>query len=220
MKGTTIVNHTATTVAQGPHRSAVLQWLLERTDVPSESRRVQQDVNHHVRAGESNLNTEVVIRLLNEALGMAVISILRYKRRYFMTAEIRPRWVETMLLQHVADVQAYADQLAERIKQLGGQALLPFERLLNRSHAEQVEVNSLAEMIMADLFSEQGAIHNYRKLIASIGNDDQRTRQVLERILAQEEAHAESLAGLLRDRPSQSCCDDAIAPHGAQKEKL
>lgn len=220
MKGTTIVNHTATTVPHGPHRSAVLQWLLERTDVPSESRRVQQEVNHHVRAGESNLNTEIVIRLLNEALGMAVISILRYKRRYFMTAEIRPRWVETMLLHHVADVQAYADQLAERIKQLGGQALLPFERLLNRSHAEQVEGNSLAEMIMADLFSEQGAIHNCRKLIASIGNDDQRTRQVLERILAQEEAHAESLVGLLMDRPSQSCCDDAIAPHGAQKEKL
>jgi bacterioferritin len=181
----------------------VFQRLLDLTDFPSESRRVQQEVNHHVRAGESNLNTEIVIRLLNEALGMAVISILRYKRRYFMTAEIRPRWVETMLLQHVADVQAYADQLAERIEQLGGQALLPFERLPKRSHGEQVERSSLAEIIMADLFAEQRAIHNYRKLIASVGNDDQRTRQVLERILAQEEAHADNLVGLLRDRSSQ-----------------
>ena len=31
-------------------------------------------------------------------------------------------------------------------------------------------------------------------MIASIGADDPRTRQVLERILAQEEAHAENLA--------------------------
>lgn len=200
MKGTTIImNHIATTVPQGPHKNAVLQGLLNRTDAPSESRRVQQDVNHHVRAGKSNLNTEIVIRLLNEALGMAIISILRYKRRYFMTAGIRSRRVETMLLQHVADVQAYAGQLAERIEQLGGQALLPFQGLLNRSHAEQVEGNSLAEMILADLFAEQSTIHNYRKLIASVGNDDQTTRQVLERILAQEEAHAENLVGLLRD---------------------
>jgi bacterioferritin (cytochrome b1) len=36
-------------------------------------------------------------------------------------------------------------------------------------------------------------------MIASIGDDDPTTRQVLERILAQEEAHAEHLAGLLRD---------------------
>jgi bacterioferritin len=173
----------------------VFQRLLDLTDFPSESRRAQQEVNHHVRAGESNLNTEIVIRLLNEALGIAVISILRYKRRYFMTAEIRPRWVETMLLQHVADVQAYADQLAERIKQLGGQALLPFERLLNRSHAEQVDGNSLTEMITADLFAEQSAFHNYRKLIASVGDDDQTTKQVLERILQQKDAHAKNLAG-------------------------
>jgi bacterioferritin len=82
---------------------------------------------------------------------------------------------------------------------LGGRPDLSLERLLNRSHAEHVEGDSVVEMITADLITEQIAIENYRAMIASIGADDPTTRQVLERILAQEEAHAENLASLLRD---------------------
>ncbi|HRI37009.1 MAG TPA: ferritin-like domain-containing protein [Nitrospira sp.] len=154
---------------------------------------------HSILTREGKANTEQVIELLNEALTTTVAGILRYKRHYFMTGEISARRGKATFLRHVTDEQTHADQLAERIEQLGGQALLPFERLLNRSHAEQVEWNSLAEMIMAELVAEQSVIHNYRKLIASVSDDDQTTRQVLERILAQEEAHAEDLAGLLTD---------------------
>ena len=53
-------------------------------------------------------------------------------------------------------------------------------------------------MITADLLAERIAIDSYRAIIASIGVDDPTTRQVLEQILAEEEAHAENLAGLLR----------------------
>lgn len=73
------------------------------------------------------------------------------------------------------------------------------ERLLNWSHTEYVEGDSVVEMIMADLSDERIAIDVYRDMIAYVGADDLMTRQVLERILAQEEAHVENLAGLLRD---------------------
>jgi len=53
-------------------------------------------------------------------------------------------------------------------------------------------------MITADLIAERIAIDSYRDMIASIGADDSTTRQVIERILAQEEEHAEALADLLR----------------------
>jgi bacterioferritin len=142
---------------------------------------------------------ETVIRLLNEALATEVICILRYQRHYFMTAGISGRSVKAKFLQFVAEEQAHADQLAERIVQLGGKPELSPERLLNRSHAEHVEGDSLAEMITADLVAERVSIDSYRAMIAAIGDDDPTTRQVLERILVQEEAHAENLAGLLRD---------------------
>jgi bacterioferritin len=144
-------------------------------------------------------NAETVIRLLNEALATEVICILRYKRHYFMTVGMSTRPVKATFLQYVAEEQAHADQLVERIVQLGSKPDLSHERLLSRSHAEHVEGDSLAEMIAADLVAERTSIASYRAMIASIGDDDPTTCEVLKRILAQEEAHAESLASLVRD---------------------
>lgn len=144
-------------------------------------------------------NRKTVIRLLNEALATEVICILRYKRHYFMTAGISARHVKARFLQHVTEERAHADQLVERIAQLGGKPELSPERLLIRSHAEDVEGESLVEMIRADLLDERIAIESYRAMIAAIGSDDPTTQQVLARILAQEEAHAENLASFLAD---------------------
>ena len=162
-----------------------------------------KEVNDSAVTIGDKANTETVIRLLNEALASEIICILRYQRHYFMTAGSSARHVKAKFLQYVAEEQAHADQLAERIVQLGGKPDLSPERLLNRSHVEHVEGESLVEMITADLVAERISIDSYRAMIASIGDDDPTTRQVLERILAQEEAHAENLAGLLRDRASE-----------------
>lgn len=145
-----------------------------------------------------NISTETVIRLLNEALASEIICILRYKRHYFTTTRISSHHVKAKLLQHVTEERAHADQLAERIVQLGGEPVLPLERLLDRSHVEHVEGDSVEEMIAADLIAERAAVESYRDMIASIGPDDPTTRQVLEQILAQEAKHAVNLASLLR----------------------
>ena len=143
-------------------------------------------------------NAETVIRLLNEALATEIISIVRYKRHYFMTAGIRSRHVKAKFLQHMTEERAHADQLVECIVQMGSEPDLSPERLLSRSHAEHVEGDSLTEMITADLLAERISIDSYRAMIVALGADDPTTRQVLEQILAQEETHAENLAGLLR----------------------
>jgi bacterioferritin len=147
---------------------------------------------------EYKAKAETVIRLLNEALATEIICILRYKRHYFMTAGISARHVKTKFLQYVTEERVHADQLAERIVQLGGKPDLSPERLLSRSQSEHVEGDSLAEMITADLLAERISIDSYRAMIVFIGASDPTTRQVLEQILAQEEAHAENLAALLR----------------------
>ena len=99
----------------------------------------------------------------------------------------------------MTEEQAHANHLAERILQLGGEALLSREQLLNQGDAEQIKGDSLVEMITADLLAERSAVYNYRAMIASLGADDPMTRQVLERILVQEERYAENLTNLLRD---------------------
>lgn len=143
-------------------------------------------------------DVERVTGLLNDALATEVITILRYKRHYFKTTGIHARHVKATFLQHVAEEQAHADQVVERIVQLGSEPDLSLEWLLNRSQTEPLHGDSVVELITADLLAERSTIDRYRGLIACVGADDPTTCQILERILAQEEEHAVTLASLLR----------------------
>lgn len=142
--------------------------------------------------------TKTVVKLLNEALATEIACILRYKRFYFMAAGIRIFSAKAEFLQHAVEEQAHADQLAERIVQLGGEPNLSPEGFLNRSYPEYVEGESLREMITEDLIAKRITINSYRKLVASVGAHDPTTSHVLEEILAQEEEHAEDRASLLK----------------------
>jgi bacterioferritin len=179
-------------------QEGVVNTFLGLTDVPDAPSPARQGVENGATTSGCEADAEIVIRLLNEALATEIICILRYKRHYFMAVGSSALRVKEKFLQYVAEERAHADQLAERIVQLGGKLDLSPERLLSRSHAEHVEGGSLAEMITADLLAERLSIDNYRAMIDSIGDDDATTRRVLERILMQEEQHEENLASLLR----------------------
>jgi bacterioferritin len=137
---------------------------------------------------------------LNEALATEVVCVLRYKRHYFMAQGMSSESVKSEFLQHAQEEQAHADQLAERIVQLGGEPNLSPDGLSSRSHAEYVEGKSLKDMIKEDLIAERIAIDSYREMIHFVGTDDPTTRRLLEEIQAKEEEHAEDLVSLLTEK--------------------
>src|SRR5688572_89241 len=141
----------------------------------------------------------VVLRLLNEALATEIICTLRYKRHYFMAKGIHAEGVAAEFLEHAADEQAHADQIAARITQLGGAPDFSPDGLATRSHAEYVEGGTLEEMIREDLVAERIAIDSYREMIQYLAEADPTSRRMLEEILAKEEEHADDLANLLED---------------------
>jgi bacterioferritin len=143
----------------------------------------------------------VIVELLQTALATELVCVLRYKRHYFVTHGIRAKFVAAEFLEHAKEEQAHADQIAERIVQLGEEPDLNPATLLSRSHAEYDESTSLREMLEADLFAERIAIESYREMAQFIGSRDSTTRRILESILAQEEEHAEDLVDLLEDLP-------------------
>ena len=100
-------------------------------------------------------------------------------------------------MQHATEEQQHADQIAERIVQLGGEPNFSPDGILARSHSEYVEGKNLEDMIKEDLVAERVAIDSYREMIAYIGDDDPTTRRMLEEIQAKEEEHAEDMASLL-----------------------
>lgn len=146
---------------------------------------------------------ETVIKLLNDALATELVCVLRYRRHHFMARGINSRNVAQEFLAHANEELGHADQLAERIVQLGGAPDFSPDELTQRSHAEYIEGDSLASMIRENLVAERIAIDSYRGMIQYLGENDPTTRRLLESILAVEEEHADELSDLLVAFPGQ-----------------
>ncbi|RZZ86921.1 ferritin-like domain-containing protein [Pseudoxanthomonas winnipegensis] len=138
-----------------------------------------------------------VVKLLNEALATEYVCVLRYYRHYFMAKGMLADAVKVEFLEHAKQEQDHAGMLAERIVQLGGEPDLNPDTLTARSHAEYKEGSDLRDMVKENLIAERIAIDSYRQMINYIGDKDTTTKRILERILEQEEEHADEFADML-----------------------
>jgi bacterioferritin len=169
------------------------------SDIQTLRARAREHIEQGAVTPGYHADREKVVRLLNEALATEIVCVLRYKRHYFTAAGIHAQSVAEEFAEHAREEQGHADEIAERIVQLGGAPDFSPQGLATRSHAEYAEGGSLGEMIREDLVAERVAIDTYREMIAFFGNDDPTTRRMMEGILAVEEEHAEDLARLLVD---------------------
>ena len=154
------------------------------TDIQTLRTRARQHIESGAVTPGYRANRETVIKLLNEALATEIVCVLRYKRHFFMATGINAQSVAQEFLQHANDEQAHADQIAQRIVQLGGEPNFSPDGLTTRSHSEYVEGESLVDMIKEDLVAERIAIDSYRDMVNYFGNDDPTTRRLMETILA------------------------------------
>lgn len=137
------------------------------------------------------------VDVLNAALATELVCVLRYKRHYYMSRGIYKDAVASEFLQHANEEQGHADEIAERITQLGGEPNFDPEGLATRSHSEYKEGESMIDMIKENLVAERVAIESYREMIRFFGENDPTTRRMLESILAVEEEHANDMVDLL-----------------------
>jgi bacterioferritin len=169
------------------------------TDVAELRRRARQHIEEGAVTDAYRGNRETVIKLLNEALATEIVCVLRYKRHYFMAKGIHSEPIAAEFLQHANEEQGHADQIADRIVQLGGAPNFNPDGLTTRSHSEYAEGTTLLDMIKEDLVAERVAIDSYTEMIRYVGDNDITTRRMLESILAVEEEHADDLASFLED---------------------
>lgn len=169
------------------------------TDIQTLRKRARQHIEQGAVTDGYKADRKTVIKILNEALATEIVCVLRYRRHYFMASGIHAESVAAEFLQHSNEEQAHADQIAQRIVQLGGEPNFNPEGLLTRSHAEYAEGDTLIDMIKEDLVAERIAIDSYREIIQYLGNDDPTTRRMMEGILAMEEEHADDLVSLLNE---------------------
>jgi bacterioferritin len=150
-----------------------------------------------VTAG-NRADIDQVIKVLNDVLATELVCTLRYKSHYHRADGPLSEAIAAEFLEHAAEEQAHADQVARRIVQLGGTPDLNPRTLLDRSHAPFDGARTIQEMIQEDLVAERVAIETYAEIVRWLGEDDPTSRRLMEELLAKEEEHAEELASLLR----------------------
>jgi bacterioferritin len=142
---------------------------------------------------------EYAIELLNHAVATEIVCVLRYKYHAVVATGISSEAVKAEFAEHAEEEQQHLDWLTERINQLGGKPNMNPEGLLSRAASQYVEGDNLIDMIKENLVAERIAIETYRDMVRYFAEKDPTTRVMLEKILAQEEEHANDMHDLLVD---------------------
>ena len=180
----------ASRAAEPPKRSFL-------TDIQEIRRRARQHMQDGAVTDSYKGDRKDVLRVLNEALATEIVCVLRYKRHHYMAKGIHSQAVAEEFLEHAAEEQGHADQIAERITQLDGEPNFNPDGLLTRSHSEYVEGERLVEVIRQDLVAERIAVESYSEIIRYLADNDPTSKRMIEEILAKEEEHADDMKTLL-----------------------
>ncbi len=160
-------------------------------------RRAMRDIEDGAVTSAYQVDKERTVAILNEALATEIVCVLRYMHHYFMATGVHGKSVAGEFKEHADSERDHADQLGERIQQLGGKPDFNPGTLVNRSVAQYVEGETLGDMIREDLIAERSVIDVYSQMIRFFGDKDPTTRIMLEGILKDEEEHASDLVDLL-----------------------
>jgi len=167
------------------------------TDIQEIRRRAREHVEKGAVTDSYKGDLVTTIKLLNEALATEIVCTLRYRRHHYMASGIHYQAIAGEFMKHAQEEQEHADRIAERIRQLGGAPDFNPQGLLTRSHAQYAEGTSLVDMIKEDLVAERIAIESYLDMIRYFGDNDPTSRRLIEKVLEQEEEHADDMATLL-----------------------
>jgi len=167
----------------------------------ADMKEIRRKAREHLTEGAVTQNykgrVDESIAILNQAVATEIVCILRYKFHAVCAAGLASEAVKKEFAQHATEEEQHLDLLTERINQLGGKPNLNPEGVASRAASEYVEGDNLVDMIKEDLVAERIAIETYRDMVRHFGDNDPTTRVILERILAQEEEHANDMHDLL-----------------------
>lgn len=166
-------------------------------DVKQIRRRARQQLTKGAVTENYGGKVDDAIAMLNHAVATEIVCILRYKFHAVCATGLASEAVKEEFAQHAKEEEEHLDLLAERINQLGGKPNLNPEGLASRAASEYVEGTNLVDMIKENLVAERIAIETYREMVRYFGDKDSTTRVLLEKILAQEEEHANDMHDLL-----------------------
>jgi bacterioferritin len=166
-------------------------------DVDQVRREAKESILKGAVTADYPLDLRRTYELMNEALAAEILCVLRYRHHQIIAKGIDFPQVAAQFAEHADDEQRHMMSIAERIDQLGGDPDFNPSTVTARASTEYGRSDVLTGMIEEDLVSERVVIEIYRRLIRWFGHDDPTSRRMFEKILADEEDHANDLSDLL-----------------------
>jgi bacterioferritin len=167
------------------------------TDVKTLRERARQSISKGAVTENYGADVKQAIEILQSVLATEIVCVLRYTMHAVSATGISSDSVKEEFAEHAKEEQQHAMAVAERINQLGGKPNFNPEGLASRSASQYSEGGNLIGMIKENLIAERIAVEHYRELIRFFGDKDTTTRVMLERILGNEEEHANDMHDLL-----------------------
>ncbi len=180
---------------QGQGESHPTGWFL--ADIQAIRRHARAQLSAGAVTDNYQGDLKYAVELLNHAVATEIVCVLRYKYHAVVATGISSDAVKAEFAEHAKEEEEHLDMLCERINQLGGKPNMNPEGLLSRAASQYIEGKNLIDMIKENLVAERVAIETYREMVRYFGEKDPTTRTMLERILSQEEEHANDMHDLL-----------------------
>jgi bacterioferritin len=146
---------------------------------------------------------EDIVQELRVAYGMEIETIQNYIANSVHLDGVRSDVVKKALAADVATELMHAQQLAQRIKTIGGRVPGSFEnKAVQKSLQPPRDTTDIVAVIRGVIAAEEGAIAQYNKLIRLCEGRDYATQDLVIGILAGEEDHRREFIGFLKEYAS------------------
>lgn len=146
---------------------------------------------HREIGRSSRRETKRTIHLLNQALALNFVCVLRHMRHFVTADRFGARVVAQEFLEHTVRESEHSDLISARISDLGGVIALERATMTSRGHFVCNSASEFEDILREDLEAERVAIETYGAIAMWLADVDPTSSRLLQRILSLEEEHLE-----------------------------
>ena len=142
---------------------------------------------------------EEVVEMLKTAYSMELETVMNYIANSINLDGVRAEEIKKSLSADVTEELMHAQQLGQRIKQLGGFVPGSESVVLGNQIQPTADTTDVVYCIKAVIDAEKSACEQYRKIIRATDGEDYVTQDMCIRLLGDEEAHLILFQGFLKE---------------------
>ena len=142
---------------------------------------------------------EEIVALLKKAYSMELETVMNYLANSVNLDGVRAEEIKKSLAADVVEEINHAQQIARRIKQLGGLVPGPVAVEVGGQQQPSSDTTDVVYVIKAVIDAENAACNHYKSIIRATDGEDYVTQDLCIRLLADEEEHRVLFQGYLKE---------------------